>query len=129
MADRPIVLVLDDDEGVRTSMADLLRAYGYGAVTASTVNEAHTLLENTSIKALILDVGLKDGSTGLDVLRTIRERPEFDKAPVLILTGGILSPSEETLITRSRAFLFYKPEGFDTLVRFLDDLTGRDLPH
>ena len=129
MDDSPIVLVVDDDEGVRASMAGLLRAYGYGAVTASTIPEAHTLLGNTSIKALILDVGLKDGSTGLDLLRTIRERPEFDKAPVLILTGGILSPSEETLITRSRAFLFYKPEGFDTLVRFLDDLTGRDRPH
>ena len=129
MADTPIVLVLDDDEGVRTSMAGLLQIYGYGAVTASTVNEARTLLGNTSIQALILDVGLKDGGTGLDLLRTIRERPEFDKAPVLILTGGVLSRSEETLITRSRAFLFYKPEGFDTLVRFLDDLTGRDRPH
>lgn len=129
MADTPIVLVLDDDEGVRTTMADLLVAYGYGAVTASTIDEAHTLLENTAIEALILDVGLKDGGTGLDLLRTIRERPEFDKAAVLILTGGVLSPSEETLITRSRAFLFYKPEGFDTLVRFLDDLTGRDRPH
>ena len=129
MADSPIVLVLDDDEGVRTTMADLLRAYGYGAVTASTIDEAHALLGTTSVAALILDVGLKDGSTGLDLLRTIRERREFDKAPVLMLTGGILSPSEETLITRSRAFLFYKPEGFDTLVRFLDDLTGRDLPH
>ena len=129
MADTPIVLVLDDDEGVRATMADLLVAYGYGAVTASTIDEAHTLLASTAIEALILDVGLKDGGTGLDLLRTIRERREFDKAPVLILTGGVLSPSEETLITRSRAFLFYKPEGFDTLVRFLDDLTGRDRPH
>lgn len=129
MADPPIVLVLDDDEGVRTTMADLLVAYGYGAVTASTIDEAHAVLGSRAIEALILDVGLKDGGTGLDLLRTIRERPEFDKAAVLILTGGVLSPSEETLITRSRAFLFYKPEGFDTLVRFLDDLTGRDRPH
>ena len=78
---------------------------------------------------MILDVGLKEGGTGLDLLRTIRERPEFDKAPILILTGGVLSPSEEILIKRSRAFLFYKPEGFDTLARFLDELTGRDRPH
>jgi DNA-binding response OmpR family regulator len=125
----PIVLVLDDDEGVRTSMGGLLELYGYGAVTAGTLDEANALLGNTSVQALILDVGLKDGSTGLDLLRTIRERREFDKAPVLILTGGVLSPSEELFITRSRAFLFYKPEGFDTLVRFLDELTGRDRPH
>jgi DNA-binding response OmpR family regulator len=129
MADTPTVLVLDDDEGVRTSMASLLELYGYGAVTASTLDEARTLLGNTTVQAQILDVVLKEGGTGLDLLRTIRERPEFDKAPILILTGGVLSPSEEILIKRSRAFLFYKPEGFDTLARFLDELTGRDRPH
>lgn len=91
--------------------------------------KAHALLGNTTVQALILDVGLKEGGNGLDLLRTIRERPEFAKAPILILTGGVLSPSEESLITRLHAFLFYKPEGFDTIVRFLDDLTGRDRPH
>jgi DNA-binding response OmpR family regulator len=129
MADNPTVLVLDDDDGVRASMAQLLQLYGYATVTASTLEEANTLLGTTSIQALILDVGLESGGTGLDLLRTIRERPEFDKAPILILTGGVLAPSEEMLITRSRAFLFYKPEGFDTLVNFLDELTGRDRPH
>lgn len=129
MADTPTVLVLDDDEGVRTTMASLLTVYGYAAVTAATLDEAHALLGHTSIQALILDVGLKGGGTGLDLLREIRERPEFAKAPVLVLTGGVLSPSEEILIKRSRAFIFYKPEGFDTLARFLDDLTGRDRPH
>lgn len=129
MADTPTVLVLDDDAGVRTSMALLLQVHGYQAVIAATVDEAHTLLATTSIQALILDVGLKDGGTGLELLQTIRERPEFDKAPILVLTGGVVSPSEELLITRKRAFLFYKPEGFDTLVKFLDELTGRDRPH
>src|SRR5258707_14557776 len=108
MADNPTVLVLDDEEGVRTSMSQLLQLQGYETVMASTLEEARTLLGTTSIHALILDVGLKSGGTGLDLLRTIRERPEFDKAPVLILTGGVLAPSEEMLITRSRAFLFYK---------------------
>lgn len=129
MADTPTVLVLDDDAGVRTSMALLLQVHGYQAVIAATVDEADTLLATTSIQALILDVGLKDGGTGLELLQTIRERPEFDKAPILVLTGGVVSPSEELLITRKRAFLFYKPEGFDTLVKFLDELTGRDRPH
>src|SRR3954468_1091538 len=129
MATNPTVLVLDDDDGVRTSMAALLELHGYGALTASTLEEAHTLIGAASIQALIVDVGLKSGGTGLDLLRMIRERPEFDKAPVLVLTGGLLTPSEELLITRCRAFLFYKPEGFDTLVRFLDELTGRDTPH
>jgi DNA-binding response OmpR family regulator len=129
MPNNPTVLVLDDDDGVRTSMAALLEMHGYGALTAASLDEARGLIGTASIQALIVDVGLKSGGTGLDLLAMIRERREFDKAPVLVLTGGLLTPSEELLITRCRAFLFYKPEGFDTLVRFLDELTGRDTPH
>jgi two-component system response regulator MprA len=128
MADIPTVLVLDDDPGVRSTMEQLLRVYGYGAVTAATLDEARTLLQTTSIEALILDVGLQGNANGLDLLHTLRQRPEFDKTPVLILTGATLSDAEAALITRNRGFLFYKPEGFDTLVKFLDVLTGRDRP-
>jgi DNA-binding response OmpR family regulator len=129
MADIPTVLVLDDDPGVRFTMQRLLQVYGYGAVTAATLDEARTLLQTTSIEALILDVGLEGNANGLDLLDTLRQRPEFDKTPVLILTGATLSAAEQALITRNRGFLFYKPEGFDTLVKFLDALTGRDRPN
>lgn len=129
MADNPTVLVLDDDQGVRDSLALLLRVYGYDALTACTLDEARELLRTAAVQAVILDVGLPQGGTGLDLLSTIRGRTEFQKVPVLILTGGILTDAEEVLITRHRAFLFHKPEGFDTLLNFLDSLTGRDRSH
>jgi DNA-binding response OmpR family regulator len=129
MEDAPTVLVLDDDAGVRSSMERLLQVYGYTALSASTLDEAQEVLQTRSVQALILDVGLQGDLTGLDLLRSIRARPEFDKAPILIFTGGVLSDAEEALITRHRAFLFYKPEGFDTLINFLDTLTGRDRPN
>ena len=129
MAPKPIVLVLDDDAAVRTTMERLLRAYGYEAVSAGTLEEARTLLGSTPLEALILDVGLQAGQSGLDLLATIRGRSEFEKAPILIFTGGLLSEGQEATIRRHRAFLFRKPEGFDTLVKFLDTLTGRDRPH
>jgi DNA-binding response OmpR family regulator len=129
MPDIPTVLVMDDDPGVRATMERLLRVYGYGAVTAATLEEARALLGTTAIAALILDVGLQQGESGLDLLETIRARSEFNHAPILIFTGGILSSAEQILITRHRAFVFQKPEGFDTLIKFLDTLTGRDQPH
>jgi DNA-binding response OmpR family regulator len=129
MEDAPTVLVLDDDAGVRSSMERLLQVYGYTALSTSTLDEAQEVLKTRSVQALILDVGLQGDLTGLDLLRSIRARPEFDKAPILIFTGGVLSDAEEALITRHRAFLFYKPEGFDTLINFLDTLTGRDRPN
>jgi len=129
MEEAPTVLVLDDDPGVRSSMERLLKIYGYGAVSVSTLDEAQDVLKTTPVQALILDVGLQGPGTGIDLLMSIRQRPEFNKAQVLIFTGGVLSDKEEATITANRAFLFYKPEGFDTLVKFLDTLTGRDRPN
>jgi DNA-binding response OmpR family regulator len=127
------VLVVDDDEGVRKTMERLLRAYGYYAATAATVDEALALLGATTIQAVILDVGLESGlhsdETGLELLATIRGRREFDDAPVLIFTGRGLSDEQKATIRRHGAFLFQKPEGFHSLVNFLDTLTGRDQPH
>ncbi len=129
MAALPTVLVLDDDQGTRSTMAQLLKIYGYDAVTAATLEEADVLLQTVEIAAMILDVGLQGADTGLDLLTTIRARPGYGKAPILIFTGGALTAEEALLITRHRAFLFHKPEGVDTLVKFLDTLTGRDRPH
>jgi DNA-binding response OmpR family regulator len=129
MAAIPTVLVVDDDAGIRDTMARLLRAYGYCAVTAGSLDEARGLLGSTAIDALILDVGLQAGDNGLDLLTVVRARPEFAKAPILIFTGGVLSDAEHAMVRRHRAFLFHKPEGFDTLIKFLDNLTGRDRPH
>jgi DNA-binding NtrC family response regulator len=129
MADQPTVLVLDDEPAVRTAMARLLGRYGYEAVTAATLDEARALLRSRSIQALILDVRLQEEGTGLDLLGAIRREPGFEKTPILIFTGTMLTAADQMFITRHRAFLFYKPEGIDTLVKFLDDLTGRDRPH
>jgi DNA-binding response OmpR family regulator len=129
MAPIPTVLVMDDDAGVRSTLERLLKVYGYGAVTAATLEEARALLGTTPIEALILDVGLEAGHSGLDLLEAIRARPEFRRAPILIFTGGFLTEAENATIVRHGAFLFQKPEGFETLLKFLDTLTGRDRPH
>jgi CheY-like chemotaxis protein len=124
---KPTVLVLDDDLSVRRTMRRFLETYGYGAAEAATYEEAIAHLQDTpGIFAVILDIRLGGAHTGLDVLEPLRGRPGSAEIPVLIMTGGVVNEEEEALIARHRAHLFYKPEGFDTLLDFLDQLTGRD---
>src|SRR3954452_11507419 len=100
MAPIPTVLVMDDDAGVRSTMERLLKVYGYGAVTAATLDEARTLLGSTPIEALILDVGLQAGDSGLDLLDAVRAHPVFKRALILIFTGGFLTDAENAMIVR-----------------------------
>lgn len=120
------VLVLDDEAGVRDSLRRFLSKYGYSALEAATVEQATDVLAREHVDAVILDVRLPGELTGLDVLEALRRQPSLGRIPVLVLTGRTLTESEERMITSRRAHLFYKPEGLDTLLRFLDQLTGRD---
>jgi len=125
----PLVLVLDDEENVRRSMCTYLERHAYEALEASTVEGALQIMRSRSVAAVIFDVRLAGSASGLEARTAWRRLPEMAMVPVLVITGGILSEDEERQITRQRAHLVYKPEGFDTIVNFLDQLTGRDYSH
>jgi DNA-binding NtrC family response regulator len=125
----PIVLVMDDESSIRQMGRRVLEASGYGCVEAESIDAAIDVLRTNAVVAAILDVRLPGEHSGLDMLAAFREIDEFKAIPILIMTGGLLTEQEEAAITKHRAFLFYKPEGFTTIINFLDQLTGRDRSH
>lgn len=124
--DLPTVLVLDDEPFVRQAARRFLKGSGYGCIEADTVAGALEALRTKPIVAAMLDMRLPDGRTGVDLLNDLRQMPGMKEIPVLIVTGSVLTDAEQAAITRQRGFVFFKPEGFSTIVKFLDQLTGRD---
>ena len=122
------VLVLDDEPTVRELLRRFLELHGYEAIEAGTMSEAVDLIHRTRIGAVILDVRVPGGS-GIEVLEHLRTRPDSTKIPAIVLTGGVLTEDEQLTVTRHGAHLFYKPEGFDSLVEFLTQLTGDGRSH
>jgi CheY-like chemotaxis protein len=127
-AGRPRILVLDDEPTARLIMGRYLGLHGYDALEAGTVDGAVAVLERERVDAVILDVGLAEERTGLDVLRALRRLPGLEKLPAIILTGKVLDEAEELSIARERAYLFHKPESLDVLIKFLDQMLGTDQP-
>jgi len=128
MVSAPRVLVLDDDAAVRETLQRALGRYGYRTAGAATLDEAAAVLNEGDIQALVLDVRLEGAASGLDLLRTVRAGSR-GRIPILVVTGGVLTEAEEATITRYGAYLFYKIEGYESILKFLDTLTGRDHGH
>lgn len=120
---------MDDEENIRRALRSYLERHGYTALEADTVDQAVEAMRTNAISAVIFDLRLPGGRSGLDALNELRRIPEMATVPVLIVTGSVLSEQEERQVTRQRAHVLYKPEGFDTVVNFLDQLTGRDYSH
>ncbi len=80
----PIVLVVDDDEQLRTGLGGLLRSAGYRVALYA---DAMELLENPlpdGVRCLVADIRLPIVS-GLDLQRELAKRDE--RIPILFITG------------------------------------------
>jgi len=84
MAGKAIVLVIDDEEGMRDFLSFVLQTEGYQALTAAEGQEALKLMERDNIDAILTDLKMP-GMDGIELLRRIRE---YDgNAVVVIMTA------------------------------------------
>jgi signal transduction histidine kinase len=83
-AQRPLVLVVDDDEGLLILMAEALRAEGLEIGTASSLQSALSWLKTHTPDLLILDLNLRDATGPALVARLQRDRAPV---PFVVVTG------------------------------------------
>lgn len=84
MPDKASILVIDDEENLRRTLAIILQRAGYEVITAGTVREARQKLEVSACDLAFLDLMLPD-TNGLDFLPELRD--QYPNMPVVILTA------------------------------------------
>jgi excisionase family DNA binding protein len=82
----PLVLVVDDDEGVRQLMRVNLEAEGYAVREASGADEALAAIEGQAPQLVLLDV-VMPGIDGWQMLKRMQER--HGTIPVIMFSGEI----------------------------------------
>jgi DNA-binding NtrC family response regulator len=123
--DRLAVLVVDDEETIRTYLAEFLSSSGYQVRTASAGAQALEMLANGSFDAVLLDVMMPELS-GLDVLKRYRE--SGGTAPVVVLSA--LSGADDAVRAMKLGATDYlsKPFDNDELAAALGRVLGRVPP-
>src|SRR5262245_7885539 len=119
MSSLPLVLVIDDDDGVRATTLALLKGSGYATRAAASVGEGLRALEERTPTAVLLDLKLPDG-TGIDVLRWLQR--QSPGTPVVVVSGyGRVSDAVEAMRMGAAEFL-EKPVSRDNLLKSLGRL-------
>lgn len=80
------ILIVDDEEPVRTLYSILLGSYGFDIETAPDGLEALEHIETNRPDLILLDIKMPLLS-GWDVLRLIRSNPETRDIPVVVVTA------------------------------------------
>lgn len=112
------ILICDDEELVRWSLAEYLRGEGFGVVEAADGEAFLDKVEETAPAAAILDLMLP-GIDGMTALRTLRERGH--DLPVIMLTAvGSVDPVVEATRLGASSYLT-KPFELSDVRRAVDD--------
>jgi len=92
-ADRPTVLVVDDEPPTVELLSDMLTSQGFRVLPAHDGQQGIALARAEQPDLIVLDL-VMPGLTGFDVVRELREYPESREIPILIFTVKDLSPEE-----------------------------------
>jgi signal transduction histidine kinase/DNA-binding response OmpR family regulator len=85
-ADRPRLLIIEDEPDLRGYLTKLFTKDGYAVEAAGDATTALTLLESNTPDLVITDVMLP-GQSGLELLTTLRQDQGMARLPVVVLTA------------------------------------------
>jgi DNA-binding NarL/FixJ family response regulator len=80
-----LILIADDDPGIRLAVSDYLEMSGYSVITAANGKEAISLLDRYHPHLLVSDIKMPM-IDGYELVKQIRKKPEFRIVPVIFLT-------------------------------------------
>ncbi len=120
-AEKPVVLIVEDEPIIRMYAALLVEEAGYLAVEAATADEALAILEQRDdVRILFTDVEMPGSLNGLQLVEVVREKwPPIG----LMVTSGHVRVDPQKLPERAR--FFRKPYSESEIIRTLKSLPAR----
>jgi len=107
------VLIVDDDGASRQALSGLFSGHGWDVESAAGLSQARQCAATRDLDLIICDWRLGGGTTGADVVKSVRQlRPEL---PALLVTGDGSAESHQA-ISASRIAVMYKPTTPDLIL-------------
>jgi CheY-like chemotaxis protein len=104
--ERPLIVIVDDDQDFLAMVRDVLQAAGYRAACVADPAAAIETMEQEKPRLVVTDLMMTALDSGFSLARKIKEDPRFRDVPIIVVTG--VAPKL----------------GFDFTPRRLDDLAA-----
>lgn len=116
------ILVIDDDEDMRGTIADILEHEGHHVSAANSGEEALLRLKSGYRPAVIIIDYLMRRMSGVQFLATCRLDPTLQSIPAVLISG--FNPDDATVARSGAAAGLQKPFSPEALVEVVNRLTA-----
>jgi len=113
---KPGILVVDDDEGIRENIADLLSTEDYRVIVASNANEAMDRLAAEDVDLLLTDFQMP-GRNGVELIEAARTTKK--DLPAILMTAYLYVYEQIDKERRKAISLLRKPFDADEVLRLV----------
>ncbi len=120
---RQKILIVDDDQDLRTAMKLRLKANRYETVTASDGYTAIAQAQKEQPDLIILDLGLPAGD-GFSVLQRIQESDSLSSIPVIVLSARDPQGNARRSLEAGAVAFFQKPADNHELLNVIQATLG-----
>lgn len=120
------VLLADDDESLRATVAEILDARGFRVLQAATGLEALNIAENEPVNLGVFDFHLPD-FTGVQLYRRIYSR-RHTTLPTILMTSDRSAEVTDLVTNAGIARLLHKPLDVDPFTRALNEIVREYFP-
>jgi CheY-like chemotaxis protein len=103
----PTVLIVDDNRDLLLFLEHLLAEAGWTLLIAGSTQQAREVFAQHTPNAILLDYMLGDDDDG--VVLSLEFQKQAPQTQVIIMTGGVLSPEEETICQERDIPILRKP--------------------
>jgi two-component system cell cycle response regulator DivK len=105
--EKPMILIVEDDEKSRRLMRDVLEHQGYAVMETDQGEIALELIRKLSPTLVLMDINLP-GISGMDAIREIRNDRSIWKTPVVAVTASVMGNVREKI--RDAGFDGFEPK-------------------
>lgn len=125
MARPPTIAIVDDDEGVRTSLASLVRSLGYEARTYGSGREFLDETLEAEPACMIADIQMP-AMTGDELQKSLNSAGR--RFPIIFMTAFPTDIVRQRVMAGGAHCFLNKPSDGDTIIRCLEDALGAAAP-
>jgi FixJ family two-component response regulator len=121
-----IVHVIDDDQGLRETLVDVLKSHGYDAIAYESVDQFFLKYRRQTPAVILVDMRMP-AQSGLDLIR--RTRHEDIGSPVIFISGESTAPEAVEAMKIGAVDFLFKPASLSMILSSVESAIGRDLAH